>query len=291
MSHGTTLSKNLAFAIVLIFATTSGAIAAENLSEAKTIRIQSLTPDIPVATLKANYTYSCTYKKGLFFPETESCGSKTLEVNVGQDGTIQLPAVKNLGGFHGGKKDNYRFNLTVVRPLNGHTHEMLFSLSGRGQRELELFENFNEVITFARIKGANLSVTVERRALLGSDLAQLPNVHLMVARSSTQDDKFQGLLLYSTFKGLGEMFENKVWSNGSTPRRQLAELNQISLPDMVYAFTGNLADQQIGLHVWLDIQQSEGSTPAMFESRVDGKVDADFLKENANVDLKSVPKK
>ncbi|RYZ72983.1 MAG: hypothetical protein EOP09_02470 [Proteobacteria bacterium] len=274
------LQALVVFTVSVLSTSATLALAGNTVIEAKTIRIQSLSSEFQLNQLKAEYTYECTYKKGVFFPETESCGSKTFGVNVGADGTIELPALKGMGGFHGGKKGNYRFNLSVVRPIGDHKHEALFSLSGRGKEDLALWQNFNEVIHFVRIKGSFVQVTVERNPLIGSELAELPNANLMVVTRSTQDQKFQGLLLYSTFRGMIQSAENVVWSNGETPRRQLAELKQITIPDSVYAFTGSPADQKLELHAWL---KANGET---FESRVYGKLSSDFVKENAQPDLK-----
>jgi hypothetical protein len=290
MNFGKHLLQALALlAFSLVTTLTALAFASDVLIPATTLQLRSLN-NTDYQNLEVSYGAICKYKKGIFFPDNRLCGSYNVRVPVNADGTIALPALNKFDGLHARKTDNYEVSFTVQPKGRGpQDREYYFVLSARGEEKIQQLQNFRDIIYFGKLNGATLNVTAERRAVVDSELTQNPSANLFVTvEIATLQSRNPGGLLVSSPSGHTIVsFENRPAANGWPAKTELRDLKKIEVKGGNFAFIGNPGDAKVELRAWYSVQENS-TDKTIYRTRIDSKLDPDFLKDNSDVDLKKV---
>jgi hypothetical protein len=278
----------LAFSFFSTF--TTMAFAGSALVDEKILTVKSLSSEIDLQNAEAIYGLSCTYRSGIFMPQTKSCGYSTVTLKIESDGTIRLPALSKLSGLHGAKIENYKVSL-IVQPKNKdpRNQRYYFTLDARGKEGLENFAAFRETIYVVNLAGGDFDVTAERKPLIGGELSQNPNSQLFVTvglQGGTLN--LPSVILVSNFSMNLTSYENRIAPNGIKEynKDDLKKLKKVHIEGGNLAFVGNPNDRKIALTVWYG--QGQFTSVKLFEKTLESKIDENFLKDIDVVDLQKV---
>lgn len=240
--------KRVATALVLSFSFfAADAAMAKPVFPAKSFRIYTPDSKVIFADLKVNFSVRCQYSSGLFWPTPKSCGNSLQELKVTNDGVIQTPAVETFGGIWNSQKlSNYELSLSVY---NG--KEFVFSLDARGEDAINQLASLNKIISFLKVNGTTLDVTVNGNPLFGSDLAKVDRASFMLVTfdpDRVDYSKRPAYLMVTMLDGTINALENFLTLN--PPNKSLFEASKIQVKDSYFVTEGSLEGRKVGLRAY-----------------------------------------
>jgi hypothetical protein len=218
---------------------------------AKNFQIQVEGAPIDLQQFKAVISVSCSYKSGIWWPESKSCGDTSRDLEIQNDGRVHVPAVYKFNHRKGNKSENY--DLSVTFHSKAEMNDYIGSLNARGKEALNVYAQLPQELYVMKIEGAKFEPSLEGRPLLCSETSK-KNDMTLIASLELQRDKNApyGFLVLSRVNGLFGYFENREYENNpSLSKRDLAELTELTFPGGYLLSVKKLSSQILTLRISL----------------------------------------
>ena len=259
----------------------SPAKATSVLVPAKTIQLQVDQNSVNLTDYKATAGVRCSYKAGLFWPESKSCGSRSLPVEINAQGQLVIPAVESFDQYKGGNIDNFDMSVTLVRKDND--RDWLFSFGVRGKNSFKNYQAETGTIHILKMDATEIEYSVEGQALVGSDLSQNPQANLLVSISSPyQPGDVDRVLLVTPLREI-QSFDNR---DHGYARESLIDFRTLKMKSAALVeFSNNPRKLELISTVMII---NGGPTDSRFQSRIELNKSVDGLSQIRQIDLKKI---
>ena len=249
----------------------------EALIPAKAIQLLVLQDSVDLSAYTAEMSVRCSYKAGLIWPQSRSCGRRELAAEITSDNRLLIPAVEAFEGFRG--RDLKNFSISVVVRGKNDESGYLFSLSARGKEALKAYAAEKNAFTLLKMAPARVEVLLEGLPLSDSPLAKDPRASLMSFVSIVRGAEPPGIVLTTPLE------ENYSFDNrGGNADGVLADLRDLRLDGGVLVEKAGEA-AKLRLVTRLRLEGPEGET-TFWDHRVEIEKTADGLAGVGRADLK-----
>lgn len=230
-----------------------------------------------VQNLTVKLSTLCRYKSGIFWPETKHCGSKTVDLKVGANGVVAIPAVEKFSGLHGSKTDNYEVSLSVYEGK-----EYLAIVTARGKEKLKNFKFENRPLSLYRLNAANINVSHDGADFFGSELSKVDRAMLLVSvKDKAEKHDFDDVLVVSSLDSLWAR-ENFASYEG---KKLLKDATQVDLAKLNFAKFNGTANETIIVSAYYSVSNDYAG-----KSKLNGvaelKLTPSALEEVGTIELK-----
>lgn len=217
--------KNLFFSS-LVLAALPFAVSASEVTSATSLKLVSADGLTDVQNLTVKLSSACKYRSGIFWPESKSCGHKTVELKVGADGVVQIPAIEKFKGIHAIKTANYDVSLSITEGK-----EWIAVISAYGKEALPKFKFDKSPLSIYRVNAANINLSYEGADFFGSELSKVDRAMLLVSiKDKNHENKVGEVMTVSPLKSLWSR-ENLASYAGKI---QLKDTKEIDFKKMSY---------------------------------------------------------
>lgn len=199
----------------------------EALIRAREITLRVLEGSVDLSAYYASLEVGCSYKSGLFWPGSKSCGSRTLPAELTADGRLLVPAIEAFDHPRGRYLDNFRASITV-RPRND-SRACLFSLSMRGREDLKAYAAGELSYDVLLMSGAEPDLLIEGAPFAGSGYATALDGYLLVSLKDDATDA-PGPMIVTPLSSV-RSFDNRDLEHTREP---LAGLRALTLPQAAF---------------------------------------------------------
>lgn len=265
----TILINTLAFILPL-------SLQAKELFPASTLKINSPDGLTSVKDLSVSINVYCRYKSGIIFPESKTCGSKTQQLKVNEEGVVQIPAAETFSGLHAAKTDNYDVTLSVNEGKN-----YLAVISARGKDRIKKFAQNKRELNILRFKAGSIAVSHEGQDFFGSELSKNKDAYVLFSIKTNVEQSFEDVLVVSSLNNFLWSGENKNIYAGKTP---LSETKSIEVPATSFAYLGEVEDLKLKVH--LNYLINTGILKKLFEAKVEIPATNSAIENIGTLDLK-----
>jgi hypothetical protein len=202
-----------------------------------------------VQNLTVKLTSGCKYSSGIFWSESKSCGFNTIELKVGADGIVQIPAIEKFKGLHGAKTANYDVSLTITEGK-----EWIAVVSAYGKEALPKFKFENKPLSIFRVNAANINLSYEGTDFFGSELSKVDRAMLLVSiKDKNYENKINELMTVSPLMSLWSR-ENLDSYSGKI---LLKDTKEIDFKNMSYVKFNSSENETIVLNVHYSNSRNE----------------------------------
>ncbi|MBY0416006.1 MAG: hypothetical protein K2Q18_17675 [Bdellovibrionales bacterium] len=253
-------------------------LSAAEVTSQSTLQLNSPDGLTKVQELKVNFSVSCKYRSGIFWPENKSCGTSTKVLPVNEKGQVLIPAVEKFGGLHGRKIENYEVALSIYDDK-----DYLAVLSAYTEKSLKKFNFEGKRLDFYRLEAARINVTSEGQDFFGSELTKKDNGYMLVrvsglGKASTIDD----VLITNSLEGSGLWHRDNNRSYNPNP---LKDTKEIVVGKTNFAKFDSTADEKLVVGVYYN---EAGSVNANMAGSVEVSLSPDALSKVGTVEIKKV---
>lgn len=215
---------------------------AKTLVPAKTIQFQDIQGTLDLANAQARLTWSCSYRSGIIFPESKSCGGYTTTIGLSPDGKLKLPELKTFSGFRARSANNYSL---LVMVYSGERHIVTFNIEGKD--EIKAFSKENRPVILQDILASELEVDIEGVPLVNT--AYITNSKASLnAHVRQEHNPRRPYILSGSFNMISKTYENV--ERGYT-QDFLKDFKRFSFSSYVLAYTETPGE--LVLHVTLSL--------------------------------------
>jgi hypothetical protein len=240
---------------------------------AMSFRLDLSQSGLNAAQLKAEYGVSCTYRSGIFWPETKSCGGKSVAAAVNSDGTLSLAALTSEGLTRSSLE-----NLSIVVSVKNGDRPVM-SFSARGKNEIKQVMANKETIRIYKVAGGKLDIRVNGQDIFNTDWVKVDGGALYAsarAESKTQEGlRVIGLPLWFDVGG-----DNRHYTS---EERQLKNLKGVVFQDTYLATTTSMDQKTLAIFVRYESKAGQGST--VFSTRKTIPLTADGVSRLGTLEL------
>jgi len=245
---------------------------------AKVIQLLLEQNSVDLAGYTAAMTASCSYKAGLFWPQSHSCGRRELPVEITADNRLLIPAVEAFEGLHGRDLKNVSVHIVVRRKDDAAGY--LFGMTMRGKEALKAYVAERGTFTLLKLDAARVEVLLEGGPLAASPLAKTPGATLLsFVRAERGGGEQEGIMLTTPLEKTYS-FDNR----GGGPDRSLADFRALQLEGGVLIGKAG-GSCKLELVTSLRLEGPDGET-SFWDSRVEIVKTADGLRQVGQVALK-----
>lgn len=225
----------------------------------------------------AKVSVFCKYKSGILLPENKSCGNKTIDLTLTDDGVINIPSLEKFSGLHAKKKSNYDVSVSLYEGKN-----WLTVISAYGDK-IDNFKFDGQTLQIYKIKSANLDVMKDGASIFGSELTSDINSSMSLYLSTGRENDFSKPLITSS------MISSSLWSkenrNLYAGKIALKDEKSISLNELVYASFKAVGSEKVTLD--LIFSKFENNTyKKLFSAKLELDLKPEMLEELKAIELK-----
>jgi len=250
---------------------------ASDVTSATSLKLNSPDGLTNVQNLTVKLSSYCKYKSGIFWPESKTCGSKTIDLKVGANGVIDIPAVEKFSGLHASKTDNYEVSLSVYDGK-----EYLAIISARGKERLKRFKFENRPLSLYRLNAANINVSHDGADFFGSELSKVDRAMLLVSvKDKAEKNDYDDVLVVSSLHSLWAR-ENLASYEG---KKLLKDATQIDLEKLNFAKFNGTANETIVLNAYYTVT-TDYSKKSDLRGTVELSLKPSALEEVGSLELK-----
>lgn len=245
--------------------------AGEVLVPAKTVQLRVVQNSLDLADYTASMSLYCSYKAGLVWPESYSCGKRELPVELTAGGRLLIPAIEAFEGAHGGNLAN--FDMLVTLREKGDSRGYLFSLSVHGKAAFAAYKREDAVLNVLKLNEARLEVLVDGEPLAGSELAKDAKASLLSSVTSAfKPGDVEAVNLVSPLE-VPQSYDNK---DHGYARQSLAELKELVVKSA--ALVEKAGDERpLTLRATLRWDNPPGVSARTYQARIEVAKTADGL--------------
>ncbi len=215
---------------------------AETLLNSQTLKINSPDNLTKLDDLKISLSVSCKYKSGIFFPESKSCGNKTIELKA-QNGILKIPSVEKFSGIRGSKADNYDVSLSFYEG-----DQYLTIVSAYGKEAIKYFNSLNnDEFNILRFEEATLGVSVLGADFFGSDLSKVDRASLSFRINAKKKDNTINEVMITN------SLETSWWRENFSPyagKTLLKDETKISLNSSSIGYFSKNAPEKLKINIY-----------------------------------------
>lgn len=252
-------------------------VTATELISSTNLKINSADGLTNLENVEAKLTVFCKYKSGILFPENKSCGSKTIDLNVEQDGTIKIPAIEKFSGIHGLKKSNYDVSVSLYEGKS-----WLTVISAYGEK-VDNFKFDGQTLQIYKIKPSMIDVVKDGASIFGSELTNDLNSSMALYLSTGRENDFSKPLITSS------MISSSLWSkenrNLYAGKVALKDEKAINLNELIYASFKPVGSETVTLD--LIFSKYENYTyKKLYSAKMELKLRPEMLDEVKAIEIK-----
>ncbi|MDP2866299.1 MAG: hypothetical protein Q8O90_08655 [Elusimicrobiota bacterium] len=245
----------------------------------KTIQLLVERNSVNLADYSAEMSIRCSYKAGLFWPQTHSCGKRELPVEIAAGDRLLIPGIEAFDGPKGRDLRNFAVSV-VLRKKGDNDGGYLFSMSVRGKEAIDAYVREKSAFSVLKLDAALVDVLLEGRPLAGSELSKDPNASLLSSVSIWHSGgEPAGIMLVTPLTGTYSFY-----NQGNSSEGPLAGFKGLSLNGGVFVEKAGEM-RKLELVTALRLEEASGET-SFWRSRVEIQKTADGLKRIGRVDLK-----
>lgn len=233
-----------------------------------------------VAGLNVTVSVSCSYKEGIFWPESKSCGSAAFEFQTDANGQVQTGAIERFEGWKASKLDNY--DVSVIFRAG---EKSLFQLAARGKKQIESLSRLNQVLNLVRVEPAVLQVTANGENLFGSGLSKVDRASFFFSIDKPREsESFDDFMIVDSYGSRLTAYENFKSYAGKV---QLEDIKELSIPESHMVYVGSVPS--ITIRTWYSQMRNMSTHEPLFEKRITRPLTSDLLSGLGRIDLEPVP--
>lgn len=265
------------FILVSLSSLLSFSLMASELIPATSFKVNSADGQTDLKNVTAKVSVFCKYKSGILLPENKSCGNKTLDLTLTEDGMIKIPSLEKFSGLHAKKKSNYDISISLYEGKN-----WLAVISAYGEK-IDNFKFDGQTLQIYKINGSNLDVVKDGASIFGSDLTNDINSSMSLYLSTGRENDYSKPLITSS------MISSSLWSkenrNLYAGKVALKDEKAISLNELVYASFKPVGSEKVTLD--LIFSKFENYTyKKLFSTKIELTLRPEMLEELKTIELK-----
>lgn len=217
-------------------------LQASTLLPGSTLKLNSADGLTDLTKVKAVLEIHCKYQGGIFVHQGKSCGYKSQDLTINNDGTIQVPAVEKFTGLHANKPSNYDLVITFTEGK-----EWLASLNAYGE-DVSKFNFTGKTLSLYRFNEAEIAVSYQGADFFNTPFTQDKNATMYLSIESSIKRPLHELSIITHLTS-GDVWwkDNLVSYSG---KELLKDAKVIKLPNLTFASFENPSTEKINLTLY-----------------------------------------